>query len=150
MRASCSPMVEGMVFESQYDDVAVLAFGVAGLLLDAEQGDLDSALTHLSEELDRVGVADDEHLEHLARCAARALADVPRWLRSTAALCRLVRAGEHESGELIERLFALYWAWVVLPEAPMSGEAIEDARLLRRDLDASFGLELADASGDST
>jgi hypothetical protein len=43
-------------------------------------------------------------------------------------------------------LFALHWAWVELSKAAMSGQAIDDAYILRRDLNASFGLEV---SGDA-
>lgn len=122
-----------------HEELGLFAFEVAGLLLDEEHGAADTALVKLADALDRVGVPEDERLECLARCAHRAPADVPRWLRSTAALCRLVRTEDEEPGELVERLFALRWAWAELPEAAMSGEAIDDAYVLRRDLDASLG-----------
>lgn len=121
-----------------HEELGFFAFTVAGLLLDEEQGDIDAALVKLADGLDRVGVPDDERLDYLARCARRAPADVPRWLRSTAALCRLVRTEDEEPGELIERLFALRWAWGELPKDSMTGLAVDDALLLRRDLDASL------------
>ena len=119
-------------------DSKLFAFEVAGLLLDEEQGAIDAALVTLADALDRVGIPDDERLDYLARCVHRAPADAPRWLRSTAALCRLVRTEGEEPGELVERLFALRWAWGALPEAAMSGEAIDDAYVLRQDLETSL------------
>jgi hypothetical protein len=122
------------------EELGIFAYDVAGLLLDEEQGAIDTALETLADALDHAGVPYGERLNYLARCAHRAPADVPRWLRSTAALSRLVRTEGEEPGELVERLFALRWAWGALPDAAMSGDAIDDAHVFRHDLDASLSL----------
>ena len=116
--------------ELTYADVAELAFEVVGFLVEEEEGDVRPPLDELATELDRLVVLDEPHVESLARCARRSPLDVPVWLRATGILCRLVQAQQEEPDELVERLFALHWAWRELPEDRRPRLATDDVALL--------------------
>lgn len=89
--------------ETTFQFVSEMAYEAAGLLLNEEDGDLDTELAELAAELERLILLDEERLRSLARCARRSPFDVLLWLRGTAVLCRLVQTGEEEPGELVER-----------------------------------------------
>jgi hypothetical protein len=120
-------------------EVATLADECADALLYCESGDRDEPLARLAGVLDHLDVPRRKQ-SRLAHYAYRAPSAVPLWLRSTAALCRLVQSGDEEPDELISRLVALSWGLGDMDAQYAVLLRDEDADLIRRYESLTFGV----------
>jgi hypothetical protein len=121
------------------EKLSALADAVADAVLYGEQDDRDEQLLRLADVLDRFTIPKQKQ-SRLAHYAYRTPSGVPLWLRSTAALCRLVQIGEEQPGELISRLVALSWG---LGDTDTRYEEVcraDDADLIRRYDSLTFGV----------
>lgn len=120
-------------------DLATLADVTADALSLGEDYTRDERLPRLAEILDRVEVP-RRRQSRLAHYAYRTPSAVPLWLRSTAALCRLVQSGDEEPDELISRLVALSWGLGDMDAQYAALLRDEDADLIRRYESLTFGV----------
>jgi hypothetical protein len=119
--------------------IATLADASAEALLYGEVEARDERLSRLADLLDRFEVSRRKQ-SRLAHYAYRTPSAVPLWLRSTAALCRLVQSGDEDPNELISRLVALSWGLGGMDARCAALLRDEDADLIRRYESLTFGV----------
>lgn len=129
--------------------VAALADAAAEALMYGDDGEADEQLSRLVDALARFTVPRRKQ-SRVAHYAYRAPAAVPLWLRSTAALCRLVQMGDEEQDELVSRLVALSWGLGDMDTRYDDVWRANDADLIRRYDSLSFGVMKALRDGDET